>query len=275
MRGFFLIIEIKLFYHSWCLICVEKQLMKGLHQKIWIGYGIVILSLFILIYTPISYVVLLLFGKKTERPILYFGYKIIARCLSACLLIRYKVMSCITVDPKESYVLISNHKSMIDVFASEVTTPVIFKFLAKKSTGRMPVLGLLIRRLCILIDRSNKASKQLGFKLMAKNLKEGFSVLIFPEGTRNVTSEPLKSFYNGAFRLAIEEKKSILIQTIIDSDKIESPHIKSLNLKPGTVHVYWDGPFDTKDYTIDRLEELKVAIKEIMLQRIREHQSLK
>lgn len=244
--------------------------MKGVFQRIWASYGMIVMSIFVLVYTFITFPVLLLFGKRSERPILQFGYKVLARLISYLLLIRYKLQSKITVNRKESYVLVSNHRSMADVFASEVTSPVVFKFLGKIAAGRIPVWGLLIRRLCILIDRSSKASKQLGYQAMSKNLKEGFSVFIFPEGTRNKTTQPLKQFYNGAFRLAVEQKKSILVQTLIGTEKIINP-LQGFNLSPGSVTVYWDGPIDTTEYSLDNLEELRERVKGIMLDRIRKH----
>lgn len=249
------------------------NIMKGIFQRIWAGYGFLIMSIFVLLYIPIALLILLVFGKRSEQPILQFGYKVIARLISFMLLIRYKLISTVQVNKNDSYVLISNHKSMIDVFASEVTCPVIFKFLGKLSTGRIPVWGLLIRRLCILVDRSNKASRNLGYEKMAKNLKEGFSVFIFPEGTRNNTPQLLAKFYNGAFRLAIEEKKSILVQTLIGSDSIINS-VNNFNLSPGKVLVYWDGPIDTQGYTLENLDELKEKVKSIMLDRLKRHEQV-
>lgn len=243
------------------------HIMKDVFRQIWAVYGVIVVSVFILIYIPISLVVLLIVGKRSEKPILQIGYKVIARLICFLLFIRFKLKSTIKVNQNEGYVLVSNHKSMMDVFASEVTSPVVFKFLGKLSTGRIPVWGLLIRRLCILIDRSSKLSRQEGYKNMAKNLKEGFSVFIFPEGTRNKTLEPLKQFYDGAFRLAIEEQKPLLVQTLIGSDNILSPQ-NAFRLSPGNVTVYWDGPIDTTAYTLENLEELKDKVKDIMLDRL-------
>ncbi len=252
------------------LFLLNCDQMKTVFKRIWACYGMIVMSFFIMGYTLLAFPVLLIFGKRSERLILKIGYKLLARLISILLLIRYKLRSKISVSKKESYVLVSNHKSIVDVFASEVTSPVIFKFLGKIATGRIPVWGLLIRRLCVLIDRSSKVSKQFGYQTMARNLKAGFSIFIFPEGTRNITTQPLKQFYNGAFRLAIEEKKSILVQTLIGSEKITNP-LQGFNLSPGNVTVYWDGPIDTTGYTLDNLEELRDRVKAIMLDRIKKH----
>jgi 1-acyl-sn-glycerol-3-phosphate acyltransferase len=104
---------------------------------------------------------------------------------------------------------------------------------------------------------------------MVSTIKEGFPIFIYPEGTRNRTTEPLKSFYDGAFRLAIEAKVPIVAQTILGVKEIYNADTP-LFLQPGRVDVYFDW-IDTSAYASNEAAKLREDVKEIMLERIRQH----
>jgi 1-acyl-sn-glycerol-3-phosphate acyltransferase len=120
----------------------------------------------------------------------------------------------------ENYIVISNHNSFMDV---PVTTPFIpgaNKTIAKIELSRIPIFSLIYKRGSILVDRNNKDSRRESFRKMKEVVAMGMHMCIYPEGTRNKTTAPLKSFHDGAFKLAIDTKKSLLPAIIFNTKKI-------------------------------------------------------
>ena len=102
----------------------------------------------------------------------------------------------------ENYIVICNHNSLMDV---PITTPFIpgaNKTIAKIELARIPLFGLIYKRGAILVDRKDKDSRTGSFKKMKDVIDIGMHMCIYPEGTRNKTTAPLKSFHDGAFKLA-------------------------------------------------------------------------
>ena len=86
----------------------------------------------------------------------------------------------------------------------------------------------------VIVDRKDNASRRKSYDNMKRVLNDGVDMLIYPEGTRNRTSAPLKSFYDGAFTLAIETQKPIVPVVILNTKKI-LPAKPSMCLRPGKI----------------------------------------
>lgn len=114
-------------------------------------------------------------------------------------------------DPSKNYVVTSNHNSLMDVPLLTPFFPGPNKTIAKKSFSRIPLFGWVYTRGSVLVDRSSDASRKRSYDGMKKVLlKEHLNMALYPEGTRNRTGHPLKTFYDGAFRLAADCKKDII-----------------------------------------------------------------
>jgi len=113
------------------------------------------------------------------------------------------------IDSRRTYVIISNHQSMADI-AVLYQTKMQFKWVAKASLFQVPFIGWclgLIKHIKLL--RGDFASIKEVYQAASKWLRKDISVLFFPEGTRS-SSNQMGEFQNGAFKLAIKEKKPIL-----------------------------------------------------------------
>lgn len=118
-----------------------------------------------------------------------------------------------------TYIVVSNHNSMMDV---PITTPFIpgaNKTIAKIEMSRIPLFGMIYKRGSVLVDRKDKDSRRDSFKKMKDVLKIGIHMCIYPEGTRNKTDLPLKEFHNGAFRLAVETATPLLPAIMFNTKK--------------------------------------------------------
>lgn len=185
------------------------------------------------------------------------------------MLLQVKKVEYFKFDDKESYVVVSNHQTMIDIPANVVSAPkeILFKFLGKKEADKIPFFGFLINRLCILVDRKSEDSRKESYKRMKEEMKAGYSIILYPEGTRNRTNEPVKEFYDGAFRLAIEMQKPLVVNTLVGIKELNPP-TGFFTYLPGTVYSHWDAPIETKGMTEADIPQLKSMAKAIMIKRL-------
>lgn len=120
------------------------------------------------------------------------------------LLIPIKVTGRENVDPKQSYVFVANHQSFLDVFAVYGWLPNNFKWLMKKEIRKVPFVGTACAVAGhIFVDRSNPRAALQSMDHIKKELVDGISTVIFPEGTRTKTGE-MGRFKQGAFKIAMD-----------------------------------------------------------------------
>ncbi len=120
-----------------------------------------------------------------------------------------KVKGLENIDARKAYVMVANHQSLADVIIM-YKIHAQFKWVAKESLFKVPFLGwcLSLGR-HIRLSRGRFGSIKKVYREAADWLRRGMSVLFFPEGTRSDTGT-ISAFQNGAFKLAIKEKKPIL-----------------------------------------------------------------
>ncbi len=134
--------------------------------------------------------------------------------------------------PDERYIFVANHISYMDVpmIVKVIRRPL--RALGKAELSKVPVFGFLYRYGAIMVDRSSQEARKKSVQQLQSVLKKGISVFIFPEGTFNTTGRPLKEFYDGAFRIAIETQTPLL--PVIFPDTIKRLHHKSFSsFSPG------------------------------------------
>lgn len=156
----------------------------------------------------------------------------------------------------ENYIVASNHNSFMDV---PLTTPFIpgpNKTIAKAELAKVPLFGLIYQRGSILVDRKSEKSRKDSFIKMKEVLKQGLHMCIYPEGTRNKTSEPLKSFHDGAFKLAVDTRKSIIPVLLFNTKKVLPGPAKPFYLWPATLRMHFLEPVPVRsDDTVASLKE--------------------
>lgn len=140
----------------------------------------------------------------------------------------------------KQYILVSNHRTAIDFMANTLAFPDVYKYLAKKELTKVPFLGFVVKKLCVLVDRTSTASRTKSLEWMKRSFAEGYSLFFYPEGTRNRGQEPLGTFYSGAFRLAQELQVPIAVMTLQNVHRRNGTG-SSLQLWPGTLHIRWSG----------------------------------
>src|SRR2546423_540564 len=120
----------------------------------------------------------------------------------------------------ENYIVVCNHNSFMDVPLTSPGIPGPNKTIAKAEMAKIPLFGMIYKRGSVLVDRKNEESRRNSYNKMKEVLQMGLHMCIYPEGTRNRTSEPLQRFHDGAFKLAFDTQKPIIPTLIYYTTKV-------------------------------------------------------
>ena len=175
--------------------------------------------------------------------------------------VRVEVEGIEKINPQQRYVIASNHLSQFDIPLLFKVLPLHGRFLSKKEVFKIPLVGRAMRTIGIIeIDRASGTSSR---RAIVKGVKmaadRGYSLIVFPEGTRSTNSE-LLPFKKGAFRIAIDTGLPILPVVIEGTGSINRPGSKIF--RPGTARVMICDPIETAGLTNkDNLNDLVRTIE--------------
>jgi 1-acyl-sn-glycerol-3-phosphate acyltransferase len=153
-----------------------------------------------------------------------------------------------------SYVVISNHQSIYDIFLIYGWLGIDIKWIMKKELAKIPGVGFGSKKVGhIFLDRSNNRVALESLNEAKKKLVNGISVVIFPEGTRSKTGK-MSPFKKGAFKLALDLGLPLLPVSISGTKDILPTG--SLNILPGKVRMTIHEPIDINNYSEETLRDL-------------------
>ena len=247
--------------------------MKGIQRAlsvlflVWC-FGIFIAAMFLVM--PFIFLVLALFKDKRGSGIIFFFLKVWAWIFCILCAFQVKTRNKLAVKPKKAYVYVCNHSSYLDAIAVVLAIPGSFKPLGKIEMVKVPVFGLIYRKVVVLIDRASKESRARSVEELKAGLAKGQSILVFPEGTMNQSNKALTDFYDGAFRLAIETCTPIVPMVIVNARNL-FPRANPFVARPGRITCVFDEPIAVKDLVPDDLESLKSIVYKTMEASIEKH----
>ncbi|HEX3024661.1 MAG TPA: lysophospholipid acyltransferase family protein [Chitinophagaceae bacterium] len=166
-------------------------------------------------------------------------------------------------DKKQQYIFVANHISYMDIppIVAAIRQPL--RVLGKYEMIRIPVFGWIYKAAVILVDRRDATHRSKSVRALKAAIKHGISIFIFPEGTFNITGKPLKDFYDGAFRIAIETKTPI--KPLLFIDTIDRLHYKNIfELTPGKCRVVFLDEVEVKHLTMKDIQHLKHQVYRLM-----------
>ncbi|MGB5985990.1 MAG: lysophospholipid acyltransferase family protein [Desulfobacterales bacterium] len=168
------------------------------------------------------------------------------------------------LDLHRAVIYMANHQSNFDIPVFLGRLPVQFRWLAKAELFKIPIFGPGMQR-CgyISIDRSDRKAAFLSLKRAAAAIREGVSVLIYPEGTRSYDGG-IRGFKKGGFVLAVESGVPI-VPIVIRGTYPIMPR-SSLRVRPGPVTLEIKPPVDTRPYSRATKDELLAHIHTIISQ---------
>ena len=169
------------------------------------------------------------------------------------------------IDWKRTYIIVGNHTSNIDVSSINLAAKNNHCFIGKEELLSNMVLGFFFRTIDITVNRDSKISSFRAFKTAAERIKNGVSVVIFPEATIPLDYPPrLGSFKNGAFRLAIELKVPILPITSLNTWKVFWNTGKEYGSRPGICDIFVHKPVETAHLTVEDADALRDEVYHII-----------
>lgn len=242
--------------------------MKILKYAFWIVWRIwfyILVIIPIIILFPILFLTIL--SEKTY-PQFFFLARFWAKIILYGMGFYYKIDFEQKLEKGESYMLVANHTSMLDIMLMLlVVKNNPFVFVGKKELAKIPVFGFFFKRVCIMVDRSSSKSRFKVFELAQKRLHQGLSICIFPEGgvpdDENII---LDEFKDGAFRLAIEHQIPIVPMVFLDNKK-RFP-FRFFSGTTGRMRVKILPFIETKGLTLGSRQEIKQQTRTIILEEL-------
>lgn len=229
------------------------KILKNIFARIWAVWGIIsFVATFLIIFIPSMFTYLLPDPK---------GSAVFIKIAKIWMTVWLYLVGCpLKVSGKENfskgrpYIVTCNHNSLLDVPLSSPFIPGANKTIAKTSFAKIPLFGWFYRKGSVLVNRNSDASRRKSFEKMKAVLKKGMYMCIYPEGTRNRTADPLKKFYDGAFKLAVETRTSIIPSLIFNTKKALPVH-KSFYFLPHQLRIHFLEPVQPEGLTADQLKE--------------------
>jgi len=167
------------------------------------------------------------------------------------------------IDPQKSYILVSNHQSTFDIFALLGYLPIQFRWIAKAELFRLPFLGWAMSRIgYIPIERGSPKKAYRSMLQAAEKVKEGVSVIIFPEGTRSPDGN-LQPFKKGVFLIALKSQAPILPIAIRGTGKIMPKG--DWRIYPGNVQIIVGPPIETAGVPPEKEGELSERVRNTLM----------
>ncbi|MCJ7934642.1 MAG: 1-acyl-sn-glycerol-3-phosphate acyltransferase [Chryseobacterium sp.] len=168
-------------------------------------------------------------------------------------------------DKNQQYVFISNHTSIMDIMLTCILFPHHpICFVGKKELVKIPIFGMIYKRICVMVDRTSARSRADVYRRCAEKMEEGNSIAIFPEGgVPDDTSVILEEFKDGPFILSSKHHSPIAMFTFIGlKEMFPFDNAKGY---PGRVKVYFNGIIEPSDFPRDLKSTAYKEIKKTLL----------
>jgi 1-acyl-sn-glycerol-3-phosphate acyltransferase len=243
--------------------------MNIIKYPLWVIYRIWFYVLVIIPIIILFPILIISIAKEKWYPLFFKLARIWAKFILIGMGFGWKIKKVQKLEKGKSYMLIANHTSMIDIMLMLVTikdNP--FVFVGKKELAKIPFFGFFYKRTCILVDRSSAKSRQAVFLRAQRRLQSGLSICIFPEGMVPEEDITLADFKDGAFRLAINHKISVVPITFLDNKKRFS--YTFFSGRPGILRIKIHEFLKTEHLEVAHTKQINSKAYEVILESLRD-----
>ena len=243
------------------LILTMKLLLKPLQ---WL-YCIYALLVFILTMLPVIPCVLigLFYGKIIGGNFIYKVCKYWGFVWYFMVGIRQRIIYEAPHDASKQYIFVANHISYLDIPPAFTSFNQPLRVLGKIEMAKVPVFGFIYKNTAVLVDRSSPMARAKSVRILKSYLRKHISIFLFPEGTFNITGKPLKPFFDGAFRMAIETQTPV--KPVLFVDTLDRLHYRSLfSLTPGICRSVFLEEIPVAGLTANDIQTLKQQVFDSM-----------
>jgi len=173
-------------------------------------------------------------------------------------------------DKARQYIFVSNHISYLDSAILVKAYRQHIRPLGKVEMANVPVFGFIYRKAIVTVDRSSAHNRAESIRILKSIISKGISVMVFPEGTFNMTHKPLKEFYDGAFRLAIETQTPV--KPVLFLDTYSRMNYKNIfSMTPGKCRIVYLKEIPVDGLKIEDVQALKQKTYELMEKKLIEY----
>lgn len=182
---------------------------------------------------------------RSSKAIVGWGFRCITRLAGTNLIVRGRE----NIPDDTAVLYVGNHRSYFDIVLTLSAFPGVTGYVAKVEMLKWPLLNLWMMNIhCLFLDRANIKE---GLKTILKGVEEvknGISLCIFPEGTRNKAADTFLPFHEGSFKIAEKGGVPVVPMVILNSADVFEDHLPKI--KKTTVVIEFQPPV-----YIDRLEK--------------------
>jgi 1-acyl-sn-glycerol-3-phosphate acyltransferase len=246
--------------------------MRAIFRPLQWLYVIYAFALFVILMIPVFIwsIAVLPLGRIRAGNLIYYGCVVWADIWFFLLFINHRNIYIEKPVKGRSYIFVSNHISYMDsaIILKAFRRPV--RPLGKVEMSRIPIFGFIYKNVIVSVDRSSSANRSKSVQVLKSVLRKGISVLVFPEGTFNLTHQPLKDFYDGAFRIAIETGTPIKPVLLLDAyTRMHYASVFSLN--PGKSRALFLPEIPVAGLTSSDVSQLREKVFSIMKTELLQH----
>lgn len=163
----------------------------------------------------------------------------------------------------ESVLFIGNHRSYFDIVLTYACATAPMGFISKKQVGYIPILNLWMKNLhCLFLDRDDLKQGLQTILTACDLIKQGVSIVIYPEGTRNKTEDALLPFHKGSFKIAQKTGCKIIPVTVSRTDDIYESHKPFIRSTAVTMH--YGEPVDVASMDTEERKHLDTTVHAII-----------
>ena len=179
--------------------------------------------------------------------------------------------------PKDQAVLyVANHRSYFDILAGYTTVPTLLGFVAKKEMEKIPLLRTwMVNVNCLFLDRKNIKE---GLKMILQGIekvKNGVSIWIFPEGTRNPNEDitELLPFKEGSLKIAEKSGCPVVPVAMTGTAEVLEKHFPFIT--PSHITIYYGKPFYVKELEAEDRKHPGAYTRNVLIRMLKEMQEEK
>jgi len=176
-------------------------------------------------------------------------------------------------DKTKQYVFVTNHISYIDsaVLVKAYRQPI--RPLGKVEMSNVPLFGFIYKKAIVAVDRSSMEHRAASIRILKSIISKGISVVVFPEGTFNMTNKPVKEFYDGAFKVAIETQTPV--KPVLFLDTYSRMHYNSIfSMTPGKCRIIYLDEIPVAGLSFADVQSLKQKVYATMEKKLIEYKAV-
>lgn len=230
-------------------------------------YAFLIFVAFLLLIFPVV-IIASFFGKIRGGNFIYKLCYLWAGYFLFMLGIRHRNLYEAAHSSNRHFVFVFNHISYMDIpFLLKTIHRQKIRILGKAEMAKIPLFGFIYKSAVVMVERGDPEKRARSVRQLKSVLNKDISIVIAPEGTFNMTHKPLKEFYDGAFKIAIETQTPV--KPILCLDAYDRMNYKSIfSITPGRSRSVYLEEIPVKGLTIDDVDFLRDKVYKIMEEKL-------